>query len=201
MTTSVDSTTSQQYRDYITQQSTVKDSSSDFSIDDFYQLLAAQLSNQDMYNAQDDTKFLEQMVQIYNIQNMKEMANVMSEMNTMTMTSYAFEFMGKDVTVATLDSKGEVVQITGKVEKVVLYNGDPQVYVNGQAYSLGNVMEVYSGNSTETDDEEKEEIVEKNNAANSVSEDVADSDEATVDEITTEVAADATTPTEENTEA
>ena len=161
MTTQVDGLTSQQYRDYITQQTQVASASGEFSVDDFYSLLAAQLKNQDLYNAQDDAKFLEQMVQIYNIQNMKEMSRVMAEMNQMTMTSYAFEFMGKEVTVATLDEKGELTQITGMVEKVVLYNGDPQVYVDGQAYGLGSVMEVITPKPEDEDKiEELEEQIE-----------------------------------------
>ena len=151
----------QQYRDYITQQTKVSSASGEFSVDDFYGLLAAQLKNQDLYNAQDDTKFLEQMVQIYNIQNMKEMSAVMAEMNQMTMTSYAFEFMGKEVTVATLDKKGELTQLTGMVEKVVLYNGEPQVYVGGEPYSLGSIMEVFPAKQEDEDKiEELEEQIE-----------------------------------------
>lgn len=160
MTTQVDALTSQQYRDYITQQTEVASASGEFSVDDFYTLLAAQLQNQDLYNAQDDTKFLEQMVQIYNIQNMKEMSNVMAEMNEMTMTSYAFEFMGKQVTVATLDEKGELTQLTGMVEKVVLYNGTPQIYVEGQAYGLGSVMEVFPAENKSEIEELEEKILQ-----------------------------------------
>ena len=161
MPTEVSGLSAQQYRDYITQQTQVSSASGEFSVDDFYSLLAAQLKNQDLYNAQDDAKFLEQMVQIYNIQNMKEMSRVMAEMNQMTMTSYAFEFMGKEVTVATLDEKGELTQLTGMVEKVVLYNGEPQVYVDGQPYGLGSVMEVFPAKPEDEDKiEELEEQIE-----------------------------------------
>lgn len=161
MPTEVSGLSAQQYRDYITQQTQVSSASGEFSVDDFYSLLAAQLKNQDLYNAQDDTKFLEQMVQIYNIQNMKEMSAVMAEMNQMTMTSYAFEFMGKEVTVATLDKKGELTQFTGMVEKVVLYNGEPQVYVGGEPYGLGSIMEVFPAKQEDEDKiEELEEQIE-----------------------------------------
>lgn len=150
------------YRDFASTVNTVSDeASNEFNLDDFYALLAAQLQNQDLYNAQDDTKFLEQMVQIYNIQNMKEMSNVMAEMNAMNLTSYAFEFMGKDVKVASYNKDNELVEVTGTVEKVVLYDGEPKIYVNGEAYGLGNVMEVYPvGTGSKEDDSESVESEE-----------------------------------------
>lgn len=106
-----------------------------FGMDDFYKLMAVQLQNQDMMNPVDDSQFAAQMAQMATIQ-------AMDQMNQMTMTSYAFSFMGKEVIVSDEDDSGRSVSYTGPVEKVVLYNGSPQVFVNGKAYALSQVMEV-----------------------------------------------------------
>ncbi len=106
-----------------------------FSLDDFYTLFAKQLQNQDMMNPADDSQFLAQMAQMATVQ-------AMEQMNQMTMTSYAFEFLGKNV-IAVKDGKdGQLEKVEGVVEKVTLYNGEPQVFVNGEAYPMGQIMEV-----------------------------------------------------------
>lgn len=112
-----------------------KKTGNDFGLDDFYALLAVQLQNQDMMNPVDDSQFVAQMAQMATIQ-------AMDQMNQMTMTSYAFSFMGKNVIISDYDDLGKAVTYTGPVEKVVLYNGKPQVYVNGKAFELSQVMEV-----------------------------------------------------------
>ena len=111
------------------------DDSSIFSLDDFYTLFAKQLENQDMMNPVDDSQFLAQLSQMATVQ-------AMEQMNEMTMTSYAFEFMGKNVIVAEYDSKNDLKTTEGVVERVSLYNGKPQVYVGGKPYELSQVMEV-----------------------------------------------------------
>ncbi|MDR1322372.1 MAG: hypothetical protein LBK56_13300 [Gracilibacteraceae bacterium] len=120
-----------------------------FDLDDFYYLFATQLQNQDMMNPVDDTQFLNQMAQMALIQ-------AMDQMNAMTMTSYAFGFMGKDVIVSDFDASGQLVNTRGAVEKVVLYNGAPQVYVDGKAYGVEQIMEVFaSGMAPEPEPEEE----------------------------------------------
>ncbi|MDR1069318.1 MAG: hypothetical protein LBL37_00810 [Gracilibacteraceae bacterium] len=108
-----------------------------FDLNDFYYLFATQLQNQDMMNPVDDTQFLAQMAQMALIQ-------AMDQMNAMTLTSYAFGFMGKDVIVADFDSSGQLVNTRGAVEKVILYNGTPQVYVDGKPYGVEQIMEVFA---------------------------------------------------------
>jgi flagellar basal-body rod modification protein FlgD len=108
-----------------------------FDLNDFYYLFATQLQNQDMMNPVDDSQFLAQMAQMALIQ-------AMDQMNATTMTSYAFGFLGKEVIVTDFDSTGQIVNERGAVEKVILYNGTPQIYVNGQAYDLQQIMEVFA---------------------------------------------------------
>ncbi len=109
--------------------------SNDFDLNDFYYLFSVQLQNQDMMNPVDDSQFLAQMTQM-------AMIKAMDQMNEMTMTSYAFEFMGKDVIVAYENKEGELETVEGAVERVTLYNGTPKVTVEGVEYDLSQVMEV-----------------------------------------------------------
>ncbi|MDR1961485.1 MAG: hypothetical protein LBQ16_04305 [Gracilibacteraceae bacterium] len=119
-----------------------------FSLEDFYYLFATQLQNQDMMNPVDDTQFLAQMAQMALIQ-------AMDEMNTMTLTSYAFGFMGKEVIVADFDASGQMVNTRGTVEKVILYNGVPQIYLNDKAYNVDQIMEVFAAGSGASEDVEE----------------------------------------------
>jgi flagellar hook assembly protein FlgD len=120
-----------------------------FDLDDFYYLFATQLQNQDMMNPVDDGQFLAQMAQMALIQ-------AMDQMNATTMTSYAFGFMGREVIVADFDASGQLVNKRGTVEKVVLYNGTPQVYVDGQAYDLAQIMEVFAAGTAAGQESESE---------------------------------------------
>lgn len=141
-----------------------------FTLEDFYTLFAAQLQNQDMMNPVDDSQFLAQMAQMATIQSTDKMIKAMEQMNTMTMTSYAFEFMGKEVVVAAEKEggkEGELESIRGVVERVTLYEGQPKVYINDKAYDLSQVMEVFPATNsaiepTVPDDENKDDNNEEN---------------------------------------
>jgi hypothetical protein len=102
-----------------------------------------------MMNPVDDGQFLAQMAQMALIQ-------AMDQMNSMTLTSYAFGFMGKDVVVSDFDANGQIVSERGPVEKVILYNGSPQVYVNGKAYGVEQIMEVFASGVTAPEESEEE---------------------------------------------
>lgn len=124
-----------------------------FSVDDFFKLFASQLQNQDMMNPVDDNQFLAQMSQITTLQTMQQM-------NELTMTSYAFEFMGKNVVVADIDELGNKKEISGMVDKVTLYDGKPKVFVKGKGYDAAQVMEIATPaveEKPETDPDEKPE--------------------------------------------
>lgn len=151
-----------------------------FDLDDFYTLFAKQLQNQDMMNPVDDSQFLAQMAQMATVQ-------AMEQMNEMTMTSYAFEFLGKEVIIAEYDVKNELKTVEGVVEKVTLYNGEPQVFVGGKAYELAQVMEVLGASKSDEeippekdpDDEKKDEETQTQPLSNNQHTDGADKGDGT----------------------
>lgn len=114
---------------------------SGLNISDFFSLIAAQLSNQDFMNPTDNTEFLAQLAQFTALQ-MQE--NILYAANA----SFASSLIGKTVIAAKLDSTGKVVQTTGVVERIAFSSGGYEFYVNGQAFSLENLMEIKAAQSS-----------------------------------------------------
>lgn len=105
------------------------------NMDDFLQLLVAQLKNQDMYNTMDDSEYMAQMAQF-------SMLQAITDMSELSMTSYGVSLIGKEVTVAQIGDDGAVKSIEGIVDSVNFFNGSPQVVVDDKSYSLSSVMSV-----------------------------------------------------------
>ncbi len=105
------------------------------TMDDFFQLMVAQLSNQDMNNTVDSTEYINQMAQFSMIQ-------AITDLSAASATSYSVSLIGKEVALASTDSKGNMVNHTGIVEGVTLFNGEAQIVVDGVNYELSSVMAV-----------------------------------------------------------
>jgi len=105
------------------------------AMDDFFKLLVAQLSNQDMFNTVDDTQFIAQMAQF-------SMLQAMDDLSRVSATSYSVSLIGKEATVACIGPEGMLQTHTGIVDSVIFYNGSPQIIIEGEKYELGSVMEV-----------------------------------------------------------
>lgn len=105
------------------------------NMDDFLQLLVAQLKNQDMYNTMDDSEYMAQMAQF-------SMLQAITDMSELSMTSYGVSLIGKEVTVGQIGDDGTVKSTQGIVDSVNFYNGSPQVVVGDKSYSLSSVMSV-----------------------------------------------------------
>lgn len=117
------------------------------NMDDFLQLLVAQLKNQDMYNTMDDSEYMAQMAQF-------SMLQAITDMSELSMTSYGVSLIGKEVTVAQIGDDGTVSSIEGIVDSVNFFNGSPQVVVDDKSYSLSSVMSVNEPNIIIPKDEE-----------------------------------------------
>lgn len=118
------------------------------SVDDFLNLMVAQLRNQDFMNPVDDTQYVTQLAQFATMQQMQEMASYMK-------TNYVMSLVGKNVTAAKMKISGELQKETGTVEKISLVNNEFLVYVNGERFSLEQIMEINS--STENKNDETDE--------------------------------------------
>lgn len=114
---------------------TSKNTTTSLNMDDFLKLMVAQLQNQDMNNATDNTEFMAQMAQF-------SMVQALTELKELNQTTYSISLIGKEVSVATTKSDGTLKVEKGTVEGVNLYNGDAQIVMGGVTYPMSSIMEV-----------------------------------------------------------
>lgn len=110
-------------------------------MDAFLNLLAKEMSSQDVMNPMSNTEFISQMAQFTSLQ---EMSNV----NKVSMTQLGASMVGKRVTVAAFDSTGKYAETSGVVTNCDYSSASPSVVVNGKYYDLSSVMEVVSDPSS-----------------------------------------------------
>jgi flagellar basal-body rod modification protein FlgD len=133
---------------------------SELSTESFFKLIAAQLQNQDMSNPTSNSEMMTQMTQIAMMQAMDSFSNSMDDFSKVNTINYGTSMMGKEVLVATTGKNGELVNKTGTVNRVDIYNGVPTIYLNDDTttgYPIANIMSVYQKghdptNTTVTDD-------------------------------------------------
>lgn len=112
---------------------------------DFYTLLAAQLKYQDADNPMDTSEMMASMVQT-------QMIQAIMEMSSMNMTSYASSMIGKQVTVAEIDSQGMYTgDKTGVVTGVVL-GDNPVIFIGDKAYNINQVVSIGEIPKSDKDD-------------------------------------------------
>lgn len=112
-----------------------KEKKSALDIDDFLKLLSSQLSNQDMMNPDSDTEFIAQLAQFSSVQAMDTMA----KLSNITQST---DLVGKTVVVAKYDSNNKLHIEEGEVERVIIKEKTPIIFVNGKEYSYANVQEI-----------------------------------------------------------
>lgn len=173
-------------------------------IADFYKLLAAQLKYQDMDNPMDTSEMMGQMVQT-------QMVQVISEMSQMNYITYAASMMGKEVTMAEIDSKGNYLDelTTGTVSGVGIGDNPPTLYINGKRYSmnqlvcLGKLPKDTVETPSEEEDEEEPPVDEVEGSENKQPQDSVNGEENGTQEPSDTTAGDAVTkpvdPTEGDT--
>ncbi len=119
------------------------------SVDDFLSLMVAQLRNQDFMNPVDDTQYVTQLAQFSTMQQMQEMATYMK-------TNYVMSLVGKNVTAAKFTVGGDLQKEVGQVTKISLVNNEYLVYVNGKSFSLEQIMELNSSNSSTSTEKDQQ---------------------------------------------
>lgn len=115
--------------------------SSDLGKDEFLQILAVQLSNQDPLEPTSDTDFIAQMAQFTSLEQMQAMA-------ASTESSQAYNLIGKDVLATVTDEKGLSQQIVGRVESVRRSNNTEYVVMGTYLVPLKSVVQVYDSGMT-----------------------------------------------------
>lgn len=111
-------------------------SSSSLEMDDFMQLLAMQLQNQDMNSPMSNSEMMGQLTSMATVQSM----NTFSELSS---TQYALNLIGQEVKITDIDDlTNEMKMISGTVSGINLSNMTIFLKDNSKGYGLGNVMEV-----------------------------------------------------------
>ncbi|MEF9941551.1 MAG: flagellar hook capping FlgD N-terminal domain-containing protein [Lachnospiraceae bacterium] len=113
-------------------------------MDDFLQLLAAQLKYQDMSSPMDNAAMMQQLTQMSSVTAMNGMSAQMTNVADISTITYASSMLGKEVTVVTGQNEEtkELETTKGVVSGVGFYEGFPAVYIDGKAYSLSQIMSV-----------------------------------------------------------
>lgn len=110
-------------------------------VEDFLNLMVAQLANQDFMNPTDDTQYLAQLAQFASMQQMQELA-------AYSKSNYVMSMIGKEVTAARFNVSGNLETVTGPVERITLADNEYTLYVDGDPYTLEEIMEIYSGEAS-----------------------------------------------------
>lgn len=109
--------------------------SSELGKEEFLKLLVCQLQNQDPLNPQSDSEFIAQLAQFSSLEQMTNMSATLTN-------SSAYGLVGKEVLVATKDSSGKVTEVRGTVDYVEMQNGDAKLSINGNLYSMDDLVKV-----------------------------------------------------------
>ncbi|MCL2077172.1 MAG: hypothetical protein FWH08_02050 [Oscillospiraceae bacterium] len=105
-----------------------------FSMDNFFTLLMAEMSNQDPMEPKSNTEFISQLA---NFTSLKSQQDALYYQNA----NYAQSLVGKTVTLAS--GKGSNFSVeSGIVTSMSLSDGEFMVKVNGKNYALSHIMEV-----------------------------------------------------------
>jgi len=134
-----------------TSSSSSSTSSSELTTESFFQLLAAQLENQDVSDPMDNSEMMTQITQIAMMQAMNNFSTAIDNFSQINTINYGTSMLGKDVEIGYYDSNGDLQEMTGTVTKVDIYSGVPTLYLDGDedtGYSLANLMSI---NETDTD--------------------------------------------------
>lgn len=100
---------------------------------DFLQLLVTQMTSQDPLNPESDTDFAAQLAQFSSLQEATTMAGDMSTMQASSLIG---------ATVAVSSSSNSSDETSGVVTAVDMSSGSPEIQVNGQLYSLSQILSI-----------------------------------------------------------
>jgi flagellar basal-body rod modification protein FlgD len=106
----------------------------EITIETFYRLLMAEMSNQDPLEPMSNTEFISQMAAFTSLQVQQEALHYNN-------SNYAQSMIGKNVIVARSTGAGLDVK-SGPVERVNFTGGEFKVTVEGEEFPLKNIMEV-----------------------------------------------------------
>lgn len=124
---------------------------SDLTINDFFNLMITQLTNQDFMNPMDDTEYMSQMAQFATMQEMMDLCQYSKQ-------NYVMSMLGKEVTIGKNMIGGSTESVTGVVEKIVLEDDAYKIYIDGKPYDLSKVTQISAGKNESSDNADNSEV-------------------------------------------
>ncbi len=121
--------------DRVNASTTTKTAGGNLGKDEFLQLLVCQMKNQDPLEPEKDTQFIAQLAQFSSLEQMQNL-------NETALNSQAFGLVGKSVVINTTSANGNVTEISGVVDYITMKNGEANLCVDGQLYSIEDLVEV-----------------------------------------------------------
>lgn len=120
--------------------STDNPQSKDLSVNDFLQIMAAEMKNQTPFGGGEGggaskTDYIAQMAQFTMLEQMGEITESLNVLAMMNQQQYTISLIGKEVTVM-----DEGLELRGIVEKVKFQDGYALAQVNGKSYNLGSIV-------------------------------------------------------------
>lgn len=103
---------------------TTSKNNTNLNMNDFFNLLAAQLKNQSMLSPVDNSQLLSQMAQFSSLSSTQQLNNTFSSFLSVS-------YIGKNVKAQVTDSSGKTQKIEGIAEKVEFLSGTTYITVNG----------------------------------------------------------------------
>lgn len=107
-------------------------------MDDFLQLLTAQISNQDPLEPMKDTEFISQMANIASLEQMEQFSKGFETFADSQKDMVAQAYLGRQVNVT--DGERSISGVVDAVDKAE--DGQISVQVNGQSYNPQNITRV-----------------------------------------------------------
>lgn len=124
---------------------------SNLSVNDFFNLMITQLTNQDFMNPVDDTEYMSQMAQFATMQEMMDLCQYSKQ-------NYVMSMLGKEVTIGKNMIGGSTGSVTGVVEKIALEDDEYKIYIDGKPYDLNKVSQISAGKDESSDNADNSEV-------------------------------------------
>jgi flagellar basal-body rod modification protein FlgD len=126
--------------------STTSVQTKDLGKDEFFQLLIAQLKNQDPLNPQDGSAFAAQLAQFSSLEQLTNLNTSLTSQNmniTNLLNAQSVSLIGKEITAEQVDaSTSKTTTITGQVSAVQFKDGAIYLTVDGQEIAFSDVTSV-----------------------------------------------------------
>lgn len=102
---------------------------------DFLTLMVVQLQNQTMDNTADTSDMLNQLVQM-------QMVTALTNMTDASVMTYASSLVGKEVTVGSVNSQGQMEERVVTITGTGMSNGEQVVFAGDETFRLSSIMAV-----------------------------------------------------------